>query len=140
MPATPPRNPAIDPSPQESLPALTERQELILSLIVREYIRTGQPVGPKTLVEHFDLGISSVTVRNEMSALEEHDLVFAPHTSAGRVQKLSGSLPHPGLPHPRSALTRLAAPSPFGWRGGKPSVARLGGEANPERRRATAST
>lgn len=90
MPATPPRNPAIDPSPKDALPALTERQQLILSLIVREYIRTGQPVGSKTLVEHFDLGISSATVRNEMGALEQHGLVFAPHTSAGRVPTKQG--------------------------------------------------
>ncbi len=52
----PSRNPSLDLSPQDELPTLTERQERILSLIVREYIRTGQPVGSKTLVERFDLG------------------------------------------------------------------------------------
>ncbi len=90
MSPLPPQNPAVDPSLQDSLPALTERQELILALIVREYIRTAQPIGSKTLVARFDLGISSATVRNEMGVLEEHRLVFAPHTSAGRVPTKQG--------------------------------------------------
>jgi heat-inducible transcriptional repressor len=67
------------------LPNLTERQELILSLIVREYIQAAQPVGSKTLVEEFDIGVSSATVRNDMGVLEQHGLIYAPHTSAGRV-------------------------------------------------------
>jgi heat-inducible transcriptional repressor len=69
---------------------LTERQERILSLIVREYIRTAQPVGSKTLVEQSDLGVSSATVRNEMALLEQHGLIYAPHTSAGRVPTRQG--------------------------------------------------
>lgn len=69
----------------EALPTLTARQEVILSLIVREYIQAAQPVGSKTLVEEFDLGVSSATVRNDMGILEEHGLIYAPHTSAGRV-------------------------------------------------------
>lgn len=72
------------------LPVLTERQERILSLLVREYIRTGQPVGSKTLVEQSDLGVSSATVRNEMVMLEQKDLIFAPYTSAGRVPTQQG--------------------------------------------------
>ncbi len=74
----------------DALPQLTERQEYILSLIVREYIRTAQPVGSKALVEHFDLGFSSATVRNEMGVLEAHGLIYAPHTSAGRVPTQKG--------------------------------------------------
>lgn len=68
-----------------ALPELTERQEMILSLVVREYIQDAQPVGSKTLVEQFDLGVSSATVRNEMVNLEQKGLIYAPHTSAGRV-------------------------------------------------------
>ncbi|MGQ9851407.1 MAG: heat-inducible transcriptional repressor HrcA [Aggregatilineaceae bacterium] len=86
----PSRNPSLNPLPEEELPTLTERQERILSLIVREYIRTGQPVGSKTLVERFGLNISSATVRNEMGVLEEHGLIYAPHTSAGRVPTRQG--------------------------------------------------
>ena len=72
-----------DPFEDSELPQLTERQEYILSLIVREYIREGQPVGSKTLVERSDLGVSSATVRNEMGVLEQHRLIYAPYTSAG---------------------------------------------------------
>ncbi|MBN1200744.1 MAG: heat-inducible transcription repressor HrcA [Anaerolineae bacterium] len=72
------------------LPDLTERQEYILSLIVREYIRDPQPVASKTLVDLFDLGVSSATVRNEMVLLEQHGLIYAPHTSAGRVPTPEG--------------------------------------------------
>jgi len=78
------------PGSTQALPHLTERQEMILSLIVREYIQNGQPVGSKTLVEQYDLGISSATVRNEMVALEQHGLIYAPHTSAGRVPSQQG--------------------------------------------------
>lgn len=77
----------LPPTPGEGieLPHLTERQEMLLSLIVREYTRNPQPVASKSLVEQFNLGISSATVRNEMSALEQQGLIYAPHTSAGRV-------------------------------------------------------
>lgn len=69
----------------QPLPVLSERQEYILSLVVREHIRSGQPVASKTLVDRFDLSVSSATVRNEMAVLEERQLIYAPHTSAGRV-------------------------------------------------------
>jgi heat-inducible transcriptional repressor len=72
------------------LPDLTERQERILSLIVREYVRDPEPVASKTLVEDFDLGVSSATVRNDMAVLEESGLIYAPHTSAGRVPTQQG--------------------------------------------------
>lgn len=91
MSSTPPSNqiplPPFDNAP---LPDLSERQEVVLSLIVREYIRTVQPVGSKTLVENFDLGVSSATVRNDMVALEQYGLIYAPHTSAGRVPTKQG--------------------------------------------------
>ena len=77
-------------SDNNQIPPITERQEYILDLIVREHIRTGEPVGSKTLVERFDLGFSSATVRNEMVALEQHGLIYAPHTSAGRVPTQKG--------------------------------------------------
>lgn len=88
--AQPPSDISLLPGEDAKLPDLTERQEYILSLIVREYIRNAQPVGSKTLVEQFDLGVSSATVRNDMGVLEQHGLIYAPHTSAGRVPTKKG--------------------------------------------------
>ena len=64
---------------------LTPRQREILRRVVEEYVSTGQPVGSKTLVERSSMGVSSSTVRNEFSVLEERGLLMHPHTSAGRV-------------------------------------------------------
>src|SRR3989304_8574660 len=69
---------------------LTQRQETMLALIIHEYTETGQPVGSKTLVEKYNLGISSATLRNEMGALIESGLLRQPHTSAGRVPTQEG--------------------------------------------------
>lgn len=65
--------------------ALAPRQESILRALVREYIRTGEPVGSVELVRRYRLNVSSATVRNEMSRLEEIGYLAQPHTSAGRV-------------------------------------------------------
>ncbi|MEZ4590379.1 MAG: heat-inducible transcriptional repressor HrcA [Chloroflexota bacterium] len=64
---------------------LTDRQEKILGLVVRNYVETGQPVGSKTLVEQYDLDVSSATVRNELAALDEMGYLVQMHTSAGRI-------------------------------------------------------
>ncbi|HBY93547.1 MAG TPA: heat-inducible transcription repressor HrcA [Chloroflexi bacterium] len=64
---------------------LSERQQAILGILVREYIATAQPVGSKTMVEKYGLSVSSATIRSEMAALEEMDYLTHPHTSAGRV-------------------------------------------------------
>lgn len=69
---------------------LTERQEHILGLVVRSYIETGLPAGSKTLVERFDLDVSSATVRNELSALGEMGYLVQLHTSAGRIPTEKG--------------------------------------------------
>src|SRR5690349_16546945 len=66
-------------------PQLTERQERILALVVREYINKAEPVGSKLLAERFLTTVSSATIRNDMSVLEELGFISAPHTSAGRV-------------------------------------------------------
>jgi len=63
---------------------LTERQETILGLIIREYVDSARPVSSQRLVEKYKLGISSATVRNEMSVLAEKGYFRQPHTSAGR--------------------------------------------------------
>jgi len=69
---------------------LTKRQEYILGLVVREYVKTPVPVSSKALVEGYGLKISPATVRNDMAVLEEHGLIYAPHTSAGRVPTDAG--------------------------------------------------
>ncbi|MGH2521706.1 MAG: heat-inducible transcriptional repressor HrcA [Anaerolineales bacterium] len=63
---------------------LTERQETILGLIIRDYIDNATPVSSKGLVEKYNLGVSSATVRNEMAVLTEKGYLRQPHTSAGR--------------------------------------------------------
>lgn len=73
-----------------SLPELTERQEKILSLIVREYTNRAEPIPSKLLAEQFLANFSSATIRNEMARLEELGLLSAPHTSAGRVPTEAG--------------------------------------------------
>jgi heat-inducible transcriptional repressor len=72
------------------LPELTQRQEEILALIIRAYTQKPEPVGSKYLVETFDLGFSSATIRNEMAVLEELNYISAPHKSAGRVPTEDG--------------------------------------------------
>ncbi len=69
---------------------LSDRQKLILTLIIHEHIHTAQPVGSKTIVEKYDLTMSSATVRNEMAVLTDVELLRQPHTSAGRVPTEEG--------------------------------------------------
>lgn len=69
---------------------LTERQKLILALVIRNYIETAQPVGSHRLVKEYGLDFSSATVRNEMVALTELGYLRQPHTSAGRVPSEEG--------------------------------------------------
>jgi len=69
---------------------LSKRQELLLGLIIREYVDTVQPVGSKPLVDKFHLDYSSATVRNDMMALTDAGYLRQPHTSAGRVPTESG--------------------------------------------------
>lgn len=64
---------------------LTDRQKIILSNVLEEYIHTAQPVGSKIMVEKYLPNLSSATIRNEMAALEELGYIDQPHTSAGRV-------------------------------------------------------
>jgi len=69
---------------------LTERQKLILALIIRDYIETAQPIGSRHLVENYNLNVSSATVRNDMLALTETGYLRQPHTSAGRIPTEDG--------------------------------------------------
>jgi heat-inducible transcriptional repressor len=62
-----------------------ERRFEVLRAIVADYVSNQEPVGSKVLVERYNLGVSSATVRNDMAALEEEGYIAQPHTSAGRV-------------------------------------------------------
>lgn len=64
---------------------LDERKLKILNAIIRNYQETGEPVGSRTISKYSDLKLSSATIRNEMSDLEELGLIVQPHTSAGRI-------------------------------------------------------
>jgi heat-inducible transcriptional repressor len=69
---------------------LSERQEMLLAIIVHEYIEAAEPVGSVHLVSKYALGVSPATVRNEMGALTDAGLLRQPHTSAGRVPTEEG--------------------------------------------------
>jgi len=64
---------------------LDARKKAILFVAVQEYILTAEPVSSQKLVEKYQLGVSSATVRNELAALEELGYLRQPHTSAGRI-------------------------------------------------------
>jgi heat-inducible transcriptional repressor len=64
---------------------LPDRSRRLLATLVREYIETGEPVASQILARESGLGLSSATVRNVLSQLEEAGYVHQPHTSAGRV-------------------------------------------------------
>ena len=64
---------------------LTDRKLAILKAIVEDYIATAEPVGSRTLSRKYIYNLSSATIRNEMSDLEEMGYLLQPHTSAGRI-------------------------------------------------------
>ena len=69
---------------------LDERKQKILQAIIRNYMETGEPVGSRTISKYSDLNLSSATIRNEMSDLEEMGYIVQPHTSAGRIPSDKG--------------------------------------------------
>lgn len=69
---------------------LDERKTKILHAIIRNYLETGEPVGSRTISKYTDLNLSSATIRNEMSDLEEMGYILQPHTSAGRIPSDKG--------------------------------------------------
>ncbi len=69
---------------------LDERKLKILQAIIRTYLETGEPVGSRTISKDTDLHLSSATIRNEMSDLEDMGYIIQPHTSAGRIPSDKG--------------------------------------------------
>ncbi|MDO4266308.1 MAG: heat-inducible transcriptional repressor HrcA [Eubacteriales bacterium] len=64
---------------------LDQRKIIILKTIIKNYLATGEPVGSRTISRESGLSLSSATIRNEMSDLEEMGYIVQPHTSAGRI-------------------------------------------------------
>jgi heat-inducible transcriptional repressor len=64
---------------------LDERKATILKAVVEHYVRHGEPVGSKRLVDEIELSVSAATVRSDMAVLEQEGYIVQPHTSAGRV-------------------------------------------------------
>ena len=69
---------------------LDERKIKILNAIIKNYLETGEPVGSRTISKYTDLNLSSATIRNEMSDLEDLGYIVQPHTSAGRIPSDKG--------------------------------------------------
>ena len=69
---------------------LTERQLLILQVIVDDFIRSAQPVGSRSLSKKSDITFSSATIRNDMADLEELGFIEKTHISSGRVPSEKG--------------------------------------------------
>ncbi len=66
------------------------RKWTILKAIIKTYLETGEPVGSRTISKYEGLSLSSATIRNEMSDLEEMGYILQPHTSAGRIPSDAG--------------------------------------------------
>lgn len=69
---------------------LDDRKWTILKAIIKTYLETGEPVGSRTISKYADLNLSSATIRNEMSDLEDMGYILQPHTSAGRIPSDAG--------------------------------------------------
>ncbi len=69
---------------------LNERSRAILRRIIEDYLTTGEPVGSRNLARILPMTLSPASVRNVMSDLERAGLIYAPHTSAGRLPTHSG--------------------------------------------------
>ncbi|MFL1461711.1 heat-inducible transcriptional repressor HrcA [Roseococcus sp. DSY-14] len=86
---TPPRPPGLLPAPSLAS-ALDPRATAVLRELVEVYVQTGEPVGSRTLSRRLPLNLSPASIRNVMADLEEAGLLYAPHTSAGRLPTQQG--------------------------------------------------
>lgn len=69
---------------------IDDRKIKILEAIINDYIKTGEPVGSRTIAKNHNLGVGSATIRNEMADLEDMGYLEQPHTSAGRIPSSKG--------------------------------------------------
>ena len=73
------------PGSLSELQKLNERSRTIFRQIVETYLATGEPVGSRNLSRQLPMTLSPASIRNVMSDLEQLGLIYAPHTSAGRL-------------------------------------------------------
>jgi len=71
-------------------PELSERQQVVFTALLHQYVTTARAVGSGTLSKRLDLNISPATIRNVMSDLEDLGMLSSPHTSAGRIPTTLG--------------------------------------------------
>lgn len=69
---------------------IDDRKIKILQAIINDYIRTGEPVGSRTIAKNYKFGVGSATIRNEMADLEDMGYLEQPHASAGRIPSSKG--------------------------------------------------
>lgn len=69
---------------------LTKREKEILKLVIEDFVESGVPVSSSSLCEHYNLQLSSATIRNVMMKLEREGLLYQPHISAGRIPTDTG--------------------------------------------------
>jgi heat-inducible transcriptional repressor len=69
---------------------MDKRAQILLKTLVEHYISDGQPIGSRTLLQHSGLDVSTATIRNVMSDLEQMGFIASPHTSAGRIPTQKG--------------------------------------------------
>ncbi len=67
-----------------------QRKDMVLAIVVDEYIKSTEPVGSNFIVEHYKMDVSPATVRNILAELEEEGYLTHPHTSAGRIPTQQG--------------------------------------------------
>ena len=72
------------------VPDLNERSREVLRLVVEAYVETGEPIGSRSLSRKLGMSLSPAPIRNVMADLEETGLLYAPHTSAGRLPTDAG--------------------------------------------------
>lgn len=78
------------PDVPSELTKLNDRSRAIFRQIVESYLTTGEPMGSRNLSRHLPMTLSPASVRNVMSDLEHLGLIYAPHTSAGRLPTQTG--------------------------------------------------
>lgn len=70
--------------------SIDDRKIRILQAIINDYIRTGEPIGSRTIAKNYNLGVGPATIRNEMADLEDMGYLEQPHASAGRIPSSKG--------------------------------------------------
>lgn len=67
-----------------------DRRKEVLKAIIKHFVKTAEPVGSNTILVSYQFNVSPATIRNDMMVLEKEELIFQPHTSAGRVPTTKG--------------------------------------------------